>query len=121
MFANATFRLRDLIQPGGKLPVGLIAGALAVLLAVLSTLWAIRVSDQNKALQRDLRDARGEVELLLKGRDADSRAIEDNARRKADISKKGAQAREKQASALKANQDWATQPIPAGVLDSLRD
>jgi hypothetical protein len=67
-----------------------------------------------------LEAANGEIALLDKARKADAAALGNNAEAKIVIAKKAKITSERTEAALSANPDWASQPVPADVIDSLR-
>ncbi|ATI16358.1 Rz-like spanin [Caulobacter phage Lullwater] len=92
-----------------------------VLVAALGGgLWAWKAS-------RDLSTARSEVSrltaenlTLAKGREADDKAANTQAKGYKAAGEQAAKRQEKLEKAIEANPDWANQPIPSDVLDSLR-
>lgn len=77
--------------------------------------------------RRDLADARttiaardGEIALLRLARQADDDAIKTRTIYVDRVVKEATKQREKSNEALKANPDWANEPVPAAVADSLR-
>lgn len=92
----------------------------AILVAIL--IHQVRAGHKREtALREDLAASQGEVQLLRDAREADSRALAERDAVRTDITEKENKGRAKTEAALAANPNWANQPVPAAVLDSLRE
>lgn len=104
-----------------KVAAGVIT-TLAVAAALTLTLIKLRsVQRENTELSESLEAAKGEVDLLRKARTADAAAVTQRDAARIIIYKEEEAGRAKTEAALAANPDWANQPVPAAVLDSLRE
>lgn len=77
-------------------------------------------ADRDSAVQA-AQEATEQVEILRKNDIAASRAVIGTDVAKAAIKHKEAVGLARTEAAIDANPDWAQQPVPADVLDSLRD
>lgn len=109
---------RWLFRDGGWKPA--LLGLLALLGAYL--VWSYRdMRADRDAAQRASQEATAAAELIRTNDHAASRAVIGASEAKARISSKEAQGIARTEAALSANPDWASQPVPADVLSSLRD
>lgn len=93
-----------------------------LLLALIGgTAWIVRTHYTAKAATAELKLAQEDNNLLIRADTADDRAVTGNLARKASITHKETQGLARTQRALDAHPDWAQQPIPADVIDSLRD
>jgi len=97
------------------------AGALiSILMAIL--VWQVRASHgEIDTLRTDLAASEGEVALLRQAREADAAAMAARDASRASIIEKEARRSAALQAALSENEDWANTPVPAAVIDSLRD
>lgn len=94
----------------------------ALLLGLIGdTAWIVRDHYTAKAAQAELKTAQDDNVLLVHAGTAADRAVTGNLAAKASINHKEAQGYARTQRALDAHPDWAQQPIPADVIDSLRD
>ena len=73
-----------------------------------------------EATETALSEAQANVEQLRATRRADARVIDARAVQRQEVYKQEGKERDATISALEANQDWASQPVPDDVLSSLR-
>jgi hypothetical protein len=92
----------------------------AILLALLIHSYRSRGAHITE-LTADLEVSRGEVLLLRQAREADTTVVVENTAAKSAIARTESIASAKTEAALAAHPDWASQPIPRDILDSLRD
>lgn len=98
--------------------------ALILLGAVLSVILiysALSARSEREAAQRAAVAATERAQIVTKAREADDRAVIQNDKLKSDINKEEAASRAEADRALAAHPEWRDQPIPADVLNSLRD
>lgn len=106
---------------GSKLTIGL-AAILACALA-WGAIQTARVGNYRadlEATKTALSDAQANVKQLRATRKADARVIDARAVQRQEAIKTEGDKRDATISALEANQDWASQPVPDDVLSSLR-
>jgi len=84
-------------------------------------LWQVTsYKTANQVLSEDLAAAQGEVSLLRAAREADAIALAKRQELRTIIIEREAHGLSVTQKALANNPDWASQPIPPAVLDSLR-
>lgn len=76
--------------------------------------------DRVETLSEKLREAQGQVVLLTKARELDEQLLSENAAEKEAAQKAAKVIQDEIDEAAEANPDWASQPIPVAVTDSLR-
>jgi hypothetical protein len=103
---------------GGRWKIVLIA-LTAILIALLYHNWRSARAERDEA-RVALDASRGEVALLRKAKVADDAAVTHNRVARTRIAAKEVTGRAKTEAALARHPDWADQPIPADIIDSLR-
>lgn len=95
--------------------------ALAAALTIIFLLWRVdTLRASEKALSEALAASQGEVKLLRDARAADQEAVTFRDRLVTKIITVEKDRSAKLEAAIAANPDWASQPVPAAVIDSLR-
>jgi hypothetical protein len=97
------------------------AWVITALVAVLGVIVIALQWDRNDDLKDKNKELAGTVALHEAAREADQTALTHNVRAKDEVRVQDVRARKRIDKALEANPDWASEPIPADVLDSLRD
>jgi hypothetical protein len=111
-------RFRGWLSEGGwKTALWLAGAALAAFIA-----WGVHTGlAERDALRRDLAASEAQAETLRSTAVAADRAVTGNIGAKAQLHKRETAGLARTKAALEAHRDWAGQPIPDSVIDSLRD
>jgi hypothetical protein len=87
---------------------------LLIVIGIVAVAFTVRSCDANKDAATDLR-------VVSKSIEAADRAVTGQQAAKASISKNEQRGYARTEAALEAHRDWASQPVPDDVLDSLRN
>lgn len=104
----------------GGLRAALIALCVALLAALGGGLWAWKASADLSTARSEVSRLTAENTALAKGSKAGDKASETQSQGYKAAGEQASKRQEKLEKAIERNPDWANQPIPSDVLDSLR-